>query len=119
MDEIVKAIPEDEEEMDVKRPHQARLRTPARKYLPRRRSERHAAVPMAAHLTRFARLPAKSGLLPRVHGSALFTRGETQALATLTLGTKEDMQRLDLLFEQDTSSASCCTTISRHSASAK
>jgi polyribonucleotide nucleotidyltransferase len=41
------------------------------------------------------------GLLPRVHGSALFTRGETQALATLTLGTKEDMQRLDLLFEED------------------
>jgi polyribonucleotide nucleotidyltransferase len=41
------------------------------------------------------------GLLPRVHGSALFTRGETQALATLTLGTKEDMQRLDLLFERD------------------
>ena len=40
-------------------------------------------------------------MLPRVHGSALFTRGETQALATLTLGTKEDMQRLDLLFEQD------------------
>jgi len=39
--------------------------------------------------------------LPRVHGSALFTRGETQALATLTLGTKEDMQRLDLLFEDE------------------
>ena len=42
------------------------------------------------------------GLLPRVHGSALFTRGETQALATLTLGTKEDRQRLDLLFEAET-----------------
>jgi len=41
------------------------------------------------------------GLLPRVHGSALFTRGETQALATLTLGTKEDKQRLDLLFEDE------------------
>jgi polyribonucleotide nucleotidyltransferase len=41
------------------------------------------------------------GLLPRVHGSALFTRGETQALATLTLGTKEDKQRLDLLFEEE------------------
>ena len=41
------------------------------------------------------------GLLPRVHGSALFTRGETQALVTLTLGTKEDMQRLDLLFEEE------------------
>jgi polyribonucleotide nucleotidyltransferase len=47
-------------------------------------------------------LTCEVGLLPRVHGSALFTRGETQALATLTLGTKEDMQRLDLLFETDT-----------------
>ena len=48
------------------------------------------------------KITCEVGLLPRVHGSALFTRGETQALATLTLGTKEDMQRLDLLFEQDT-----------------
>jgi polyribonucleotide nucleotidyltransferase len=47
-------------------------------------------------------ITCETGLLPRVHGSALFTRGETQALATLTLGTKEDMQRLDLLFETDT-----------------
>jgi len=37
------------------------------------------------------------GLLPRPHGSALFTRGETQALVTTTLGTKEDVQRLDWL----------------------
>ena len=35
------------------------------------------------------------GLLPRTHGSALFTRGETQALVTTTLGTSEDVQRLD------------------------
>lgn len=35
------------------------------------------------------------GLLPRTHGSALFTRGETQALAVLTLGTSADEQRLD------------------------
>jgi len=35
------------------------------------------------------------GLLPRTHGSALFTRGETQALATVTLGTAADAQRLD------------------------
>ncbi len=35
------------------------------------------------------------GWLPRVHGSALFTRGETQALVTTTLGTKEDEQFLD------------------------
>src|ERR1700738_1288528 len=41
------------------------------------------------------------GLLPRVHGSALFTRGETQALAPLPLGTQGDMQRQDLLFAQN------------------
>ena len=38
-------------------------------------------------------------ILPRVHGSALFTRGETQSLATLTLGTVRDQQRVDGLFE--------------------
>jgi len=40
------------------------------------------------------------GLLPRTHGSALFTRGETQSLATVTLGTFEDVQRLDGLGEE-------------------
>ncbi len=37
------------------------------------------------------------GVLPRTHGSGLFTRGETQALVTTTLGTKEDAQRQELL----------------------
>ncbi len=35
------------------------------------------------------------GVLPRTHGSALFTRGETQALVTVTLGTKDDQQRME------------------------
>ena len=35
------------------------------------------------------------GVLPRTHGSSIFTRGETQALVTTTLGTGEDMQRLE------------------------
>tara|TARA_E500000331_G_scaffold351355_2_gene397870 strand:- start:555 stop:1952 length:1398 start_codon:yes stop_codon:yes gene_type:complete len=39
-------------------------------------------------------------LLPRVHGSALFQRGETQALVTVTLGTGKDEQRVDGLFEE-------------------
>ena len=39
-------------------------------------------------------------LLPRVHGSAVFTRGETQSLATITLGTTRDAQRVDGLFEE-------------------
>ncbi len=37
------------------------------------------------------------GILPRVHGSALFTRGETQALVTTTLGTTDDEQRIESL----------------------
>ena len=37
------------------------------------------------------------GILPRAHGSALFTRGETQSLAVITLGTTEDEQRIDAL----------------------
>jgi polyribonucleotide nucleotidyltransferase len=37
------------------------------------------------------------GMLPRTHGSALFTRGETQALVNATLGAADDMQRMDVL----------------------
>jgi polyribonucleotide nucleotidyltransferase len=43
------------------------------------------------------RISIEAGLLPRTHGSAMFTRGETQALVTLTLGTKDDEQRIELL----------------------
>jgi len=39
----------------------------------------------------------KVGILPRVHGSAVFTRGETQALVATTLGTSEDEQKIDSL----------------------
>jgi polyribonucleotide nucleotidyltransferase len=45
-------------------------------------------------------ITSEVGLLTRTHGSALFTRGETQALATVTLGTFEDAQRLDSLGEE-------------------
>ena len=39
----------------------------------------------------------EAGILPRTHGSALFTRGETQALVTVTLGSREDEQMIDSL----------------------
>jgi polyribonucleotide nucleotidyltransferase len=39
----------------------------------------------------------RNGVLPRTHGSALFTRGETQALVIATLGTERDAQRIDAL----------------------
>jgi len=57
--------------------------------------------PDARPFDQIRKITCEISLLPRVHGSALFTRGETQALATVTLGTKEDKQRLDLLFEEE------------------
>ena len=42
-------------------------------------------------------ISVRLGVLPRVHGSALFTRGETQALVVATLGTKQDEQVIDAL----------------------
>jgi polyribonucleotide nucleotidyltransferase len=41
-------------------------------------------------------IESEVGVLPRTHGSALFTRGETQALVTVTLGTKDDEQRIEM-----------------------
>ncbi len=46
-------------------------------------------------------ISVKVGLLPRVHGSGLFTRGQTQALTALTLGLKSDEQFLDNLTNED------------------
>jgi len=48
-------------------------------------------------VTEVRQISCEVGLLPRVHGSALFTRGETQALVTATLGTSSDEQRIDSL----------------------
>ncbi|MGH7412030.1 MAG: polyribonucleotide nucleotidyltransferase [Candidatus Methylomirabilis sp.] len=47
-------------------------------------------------------ITAEVGVLPRTHGSALFTRGQTQALVTTTLGTSEDEQRLDDIEGEET-----------------
>ncbi len=46
-------------------------------------------------------ITSRVSALPRTHGSALFTRGETQALVTVTLGTSQDEQRLDNLETRD------------------
>ena len=47
-------------------------------------------------------LAAEVGLLPRVHGSGLFTRGQTQVLTIATLGTIDEAQRLDGIDDEDT-----------------
>ncbi|MBN2527326.1 MAG: polyribonucleotide nucleotidyltransferase [Deltaproteobacteria bacterium] len=53
-------------------------------------------------LTDIRPITTEVGVLPRVHGSALFTRGETQALVFTTLGMPGDEQRLDGLYTEDT-----------------
>ena len=49
------------------------------------------------------KITCEVGVLPRTHGSAIFTRGETQALVTTTLGTKDDEQRIELFDLTETS----------------
>ncbi len=46
-------------------------------------------------------ISSEINILPRAHGSSLFTRGETQALVACTLGTKEDQQRVDTLMGEE------------------
>ena len=96
--EILAGIPEEDEELQ-KQAKQAFERL--REKLFREDVLRHHRRPDGRAFDQIRAISCEVGLLPRVHGSALFTRGETQALATLTLGTKEDMQRLDLLFEDE------------------
>jgi len=47
--------------------------------------------------TDIRQITSEVGVLPRTHGSSLFTRGETQALVTTTLGTKQDVQHIEAL----------------------
>jgi polyribonucleotide nucleotidyltransferase len=101
-EEIIKAIPEEpKKEMDEKRTLTKRAFERLRENIFRDDVLNARRRPDGRAFDQIRHISCEVGLLPRVHGSALFTRGETQALATLTLGTKEDMQRLDLLFEQD------------------
>jgi len=58
---------------------------------------KHHRRPDGRAFDQIRQIAIETGVLPRTHGSALFTRGETQALVTLTLGTKDDAQRIELL----------------------
>jgi polyribonucleotide nucleotidyltransferase len=97
-DEIKESIPEENEE---KRTLAKRAFERLRENIFRDDVLNKKRRPDGRSFDQIRHISCEVGLLPRVHGSALFTRGETQALATLTLGTKEDMQRQDLLFAQD------------------
>ncbi|MGB0034555.1 MAG: polyribonucleotide nucleotidyltransferase, partial [Candidatus Acidiferrales bacterium] len=96
--EIVAALPEDDDDrkkLAMRAFERLRERIFRDDMLIRRRRPDSRAFDQIRQIT------CEIGVLPRAHGSALFTRGETQALVTTTLGTKEDKQRLDLLFEEE------------------
>jgi polyribonucleotide nucleotidyltransferase len=97
-DEILKAVPEDDD--DKKKLAQRAFERLRERIFRDDMILRHRR-PDARAFDQIRQITCEVGALPRVHGSALFTRGETQALASATLGTKDDMQRLDSLFEQD------------------
>ena len=59
--------------------------------------------PDGRKFTEIRNIDIETTVLPRTHGSALFTRGETQALVTATLGTTDDEQRIELLDSSVTS----------------
>ena len=94
LEEQLKAIPEDQ---TARRQETAAIFHDLHKTIARRELlvERRRFDGRKANEIR--RVACEVGVLPRTHGSALFTRGETQALVTCTLGTSEDAQRLDWL----------------------
>jgi len=92
--EFVESYPEEEEE---KRRHAGLAFDALKEKLFRREVLQKRQRPDQRRFDEIRDISSEVGLLPRTHGSALFTRGETQALVTVTLGTGEDVQRLDNL----------------------
>ncbi len=93
-DELVAGYPEDDEDQqrEVKQCFEALYERLFRDdVLLKKQRPDHRAFDEVRPIT------CEVSMLPRTHGSALFTRGETQALVTCTLGTAEDQQRLDVL----------------------
>jgi polyribonucleotide nucleotidyltransferase len=88
---VVKALPEEQQEEAAKCYDALKERIFRDEMLKKHRRPDGRAFDEIRQIT------IETGVLPRTHGSALFTRGETQALVTVTLGTKEDEQRIELL----------------------
>src|SRR5713226_5418126 len=88
----VSVVPEEEEE---KRLHVARAADDLVKVLTRETILNHSRRLDGRRFDEIRPITAEVGLLPRTHGSALFTRGETQALVTATLGTSDDAQIIE------------------------
>jgi polyribonucleotide nucleotidyltransferase len=91
--ELVDALPEDDEEGRAKLKHYYEI---MRERIFRDHVLNERKRPDGRAFDEVRPLSIEVGVLPRTHGSAIFTRGETQALVTTTLGTSEDVQRLEV-----------------------
>src|SRR5579871_1602022 len=89
---LAAAIPEDDEEAHAKLKHYYEA---LRERIFREQVINQKRRPDARAFDEIREIWIEAGVLPRTHGSAIFTRGETQALVTTTLGTSDDMQRLE------------------------
>ncbi|MGA9735878.1 MAG: polyribonucleotide nucleotidyltransferase, partial [Candidatus Sulfotelmatobacter sp.] len=90
--ELLAAVPEDDEagKAKVKKYYEI-----LRERIFRSQVIDHKRRPDGRAFDQIREIWIEAGVLPRAHGSAVFTRGETQALVTTTLGTSDDMQRLE------------------------
>jgi len=95
-DELVEALGEEWETRDIHNAFEDEMRN-----LVRSRILNEGIRPDGRNTRTIRPLSAEVGLLPRTHGSGLFTRGETQALSICTLGTPRDEQQLDDLTPED------------------
>src|SRR5437660_2159772 len=90
--QLLGAIPEDDEEAQQKLKHYFET---LRERFFREQVLEQKRRPDARAFDEIRPIWIEVGVLPRTHGSAIFTRGETQALVTTTLGTSDDMQRIE------------------------
>ena len=93
-DEIVNSIPEEEKD---RRAQADKIYHHVMERIFRKEMLEEKRRPDGRQFNEIRAISAEVSLLPRTHGSALFTRGETQALVTATLGTADDEQRMDTL----------------------
>ncbi|HXY51866.1 MAG TPA: polyribonucleotide nucleotidyltransferase [Terriglobales bacterium] len=91
--ELIAAIPEEDEDAQDKLKHYYEI---LRERIFRDQVLEQRRRPDARAFDEIREIWIEVGMLPRTHGSCIFTRGETQALVTTTLGTSEDMQRLEV-----------------------
>ncbi len=90
--ELVAALPPDDE---LAKPKLEKYYEALRERIFRDQVTKNKRRPDGRAFDQVREIWVEAGVLPRTHGSAIFTRGETQALVTTTLGTSDDMQRLE------------------------